>query len=269
MTCDIEPVARQTLQKARHVFPLRFCLLTMLASGFACAGDDGSATDLGKVVVVLLDQSQSTRNDRSIYESAVRTILDSLRAGDRIVMAPITSSSGRDFGGSIDYALPLPLGKQGLMDEPIKYRRRLQDNQERMATIRENLSRDVEIFLNEASGSARTTIFESLRVVEPLFDSDGRRGILVLLSDMLEDSQVANFERHQFTDEFIQSEIDRQRSAGTLPSLSGVSVYVVGAVSSPASRAAAVERFWRAYFDAAGTVIGKGHYARVLVSFPE
>lgn len=246
-----------------------------LAGIFLCGcegrgkSSNGSDATTGKLVVVLLDRSGSVKNDRGIYERALTTIVSSVNDGDRFVMGSITSASGTDFGASVDYTLPPPMAEQSWLDEPIKYKREFEARQKELAGIRESLAKDVTAFLDEERDAARTAIFESLRVVEPLFHAERRRKVLVILSDMLEDSGVANFDRGRLPPEIVQSVIDDQRSKGTLPELTGVNVYVAGAVASPPERSAAVQRFWIEYFEAAGATIDKGKYARILVSFEE
>jgi hypothetical protein len=93
--------------------------------------------------------------------------------------------------------------------------------------------------------------------------------VLVLLSDMIEDSDMGNFERLQLDDSLTRREIERQRKAGLLPDLRGVRVYVVGANAVPMDRAAAIERFWRSYFSTCGATLGPGAYSRALPSFEE
>ena len=166
---------------------------------FGCGGSSEPAQEniepAGKLVVVLLDRSGSVRNDRAIYERALTTIVAKVNDGDRFIMGSITSASGTDFGSSIDYTLPPALGDQGWLDEPVKYKREFEARQKELGEIRDNLERDISAFLDEKRDAARTTIFESLRVVEPLFHAEQRKKVLVILSDMLEDSGVANFDQ--------------------------------------------------------------------------
>jgi hypothetical protein len=216
--------------------------------------------------VVLLDQSASVRADRPIYENAVRDLLQIVREGDRFVMAPITESSGADFRISIDHTLPPPFRAQTWLEEPVRYRRELQQHERQVQEARERLIREAGELITRDANAARTAIFESVRVVAPLMTADDRRDVLVVLSDMLEDSNAADFEARPPDDRFTEREIARQRAAHVLPALTGVTVCAAGVVSSPPERAASVERFWRAYFAAAGARVADGAFARTLTS---
>jgi len=246
--------------------------LCFLSTNIRCR-DGGSVevdTSDNKVIVVLLDRSGSVRGDRAIYDKALSVIRKSLREGDRFLMGSITSASGTDFATSIDYSLPAPLGEPGWMAEPVEYKKMKKTRQKQLNDILSNLDREIKVFLDKKSDTARTTIFESLSVVEPLFQSEVRkRKILVILSDMLEDSGVANFDRGRLSNETIREVIEHQQSIGTLPDLRDVKVYVAGAVASPPERAGSVKRFWLEYFAATGASMDRGQYARVLTSFAE
>lgn len=86
---------------------------------------------------------------------------------------------------------------------------------------------------------------------------------------MIEDSAVANFEKTHIDAPFIQREIERQRTAGVLPDLRGIVVFVAGARAEPLERAAAIENFSRQYFTVTGAEIGPGGYSRTLPSFDQ
>lgn len=250
-------------------FRLFFLYLFTVLGG--CGGDGSGAVDTAanKIVIVLLDRSGSVRDDRAIYDRALSVVRRSLREGDRFVMGSITSASGTDFSASIDYVLPLPLKKQSWLDEPIKYRREKEEHEKQLAETLADLDREIQMLMQTSSDTARTTICESLGVVEPIFHSERRRKILVILSDMVEDSGVANFDRRFLSLEEIRGIIEHQRAAGTLPDLAGVRIYVAGALASPPERSAAIKRFWTEYFAAAGAILGNGNYGRVLGPFEE
>jgi hypothetical protein len=216
------------------------------------------------VWIVLLDRSQSTQADSSMYESAVRQVVGKVQPGDRFVMAAVTATSGTDFRLSVDFDVPPPMPEQGLMQDPREYREQKSARDQAIEDATERIRVDSEAFLSARPSAARTALFESLLVIAPLVVAEKRRRVLVVLSDMIEDAGAIDFDRRPPTDDFTQKEIDRQNQAHTLPNLKGATVCVAGAVASPPQKAVAVERFWRAYFQATGATVHEGAYARTL-----
>jgi hypothetical protein len=67
--------------------------------------------------------------------------------------------------------------------------------------------------------------------------------------------------------------LEALRAAGAVPDLSGVTVTVIGAGAGAgpeltADRILAIERFWQAYFTAAGTTLEPDRYGAALLRFP-
>lgn len=93
--------------------------------------------------------------------------------------------------------------------------------------------------------------------------------MLIILSDMLEDSEEYNFERLRVTDEFTRRVIEDKRRRGQLPNLGGATVYVAGASARSASKAHEVQRFWIEYFKAANARLLPQNYGPALVNFEE
>jgi hypothetical protein len=242
------------------------CLVASLGTG--CQSKrPGKA---GKVVVVLVDRSASTEADRNLYQRAMEKIEERLKPGDRIIAGWITATAAADFRDYLDEELPAPLPPMGIMDVPAKYKDKKKSWERNYEQQRSKIRANLKQFLGPPSTSARTKIFESLRVAGQLLASGQRsKKMLILLCDMIEDSGVADFQRVHIDDSFIKKEIARQRRTGVLPNLRGVRVFVVGTRAEPLQRAAAIERFWRQYFAATGAVIPSGGYSRALPTFNE
>lgn len=194
-------------------------LSTMFAVSVGCAVASGGCSDqLGHereaavkrpatLWVVLLDRSQSTTADGPIYQDAVTRVVKSVQPGDRFVMAAITGTSGSDFRISVDHSLADPMPPQGMLDEPKKYEQEKSDREKQISEARKLIESDAERFLRIEASAAKTAIFESLLVVAPTLRAEQRRRILVLLSDMLEDSSSTNFERTTPTDAFTKKRL--------------------------------------------------------------
>lgn len=230
----------------------------------------GTAPKTGKTVVVLVDRSASTGADRNLYARALDRVLGGLQPGDRIIGAWITESSAGDFRDYLDEELPAPFPSMQIWDVASKYKEGKKKWEEDIEQSRNRIREGMEHLMQQPSASAKTKIFESLRVVGQILASELRaKKILLLLSDMVEDSETANFEGGRLDKAFVGKEIGRQRQMGILPDLRGVEVFVAGVRGEPVDRAAAIEQFWRAYFAETGAVVGPGAISRALPSFGE
>jgi hypothetical protein len=236
--------------------------------GFALvAACDSQATPADhKLVIVFVDMSASVR-DHSVYEDAWAKIIDEkerderkrhLRYGDRIVLGMISSDTYTRFRPALDQELPI---FNPFKDNKLKYERRIKE-------IREGLAGSLKTVLS-GKRSAKTDIMNCLALAEKIFAGDKRRRVLVILSDMLEDSEDYNFERVKITDVFTRKVIEAKRQRGELPDLGGATVYVAGASAATAGRAHEVERFWIEYMKAANGKLTPQNYGPALVNFQE
>ena len=119
-----------------------------------------------------------------------------------------------------------------------------------------------------------TNIFDALSLAQRVFATYHRdRKVLVIFSDMIEESAQYNFRRKPPDITQTARIIKRQQAAGNLPDLNGVEVYVVGAGEGtysnlPSSQIRAVEEFWLKYFKACGADLRKERYGSALLEAP-
>jgi len=124
--------------------------------------------------------------------------------------------------------------------------------------------------LKTARPSNKTRILDALNLSQQLIEQEvGRRYVIVLLSDMLEDSEAADFERRAPTPALTQAIINRRRAEHLIPDLHRAQLYVVGAKAADAARYQAVESFWTRYFHEANAVLPIGAYGRAPIDFAE
>ena len=94
----------------------------------------------------------------------------------------------------------------------------------------------------------------------------GRDATLYIFSDMLQSNRTIDMEGLRLMPS--SNWVERERTAGTLPDLSGLCVYVVGArVDTNMSQR--VKDFWQEYFDATGAVFEARNYTLRPVELPE
>ena len=94
----------------------------------------------------------------------------------------------------------------------------------------------------------------------------GRETTLYIFSDMLQSNRSIDMEGLRRMP--ASGWIDSQRASGTLPDLSGLCVYVIGArVDTEQSQR--VKDFWKGYFEATGAVFEPRNYTLRPVELPE
>lgn len=240
-------------------------VVPMLAAGLACS-EVRDETDRSKVVVALIDGSLSTANRevRDIYCRNFRQALDAAGHGDVLVAGWITSHSAGELSLPVRVRLPaFEAGTNNPMMERELRQRADSSLRDTLATIEDRLCQLVQ----EGGKSGETDIMGSIRLANRIFDRYGdRQPYLLLMSDMIEDSERYSFDSVRMTDDRIQRVLQEERESGRLPALQGVQVYVWGATPEAESQADRIEEFWRNYFKASGADLVS--YGGPMVDFP-
>ena len=239
---------------------MRRRLVSLLSIAFIAGalGCSQHARYVPKTVVVFIDISGSVK-DFGVYREAWPKIVAHLHGGDRVVLAAISGQTYTRYRPLIDAEVPTysPLRENTLMHE------------QALRQLDGEFSAALEKILTEPR-SPRTDIMNSLVLAEKIFKGDpGRRHILVLLSDMLEDSDEYRFEQLHLTESMTLQVIERKRQQRELPDLEQAAVYVGGASAQSPEKAREVERFWREYVTAANGHLLSDRYAPTLIQFKE
>jgi hypothetical protein len=117
-------------------------------------------------------------------------------------------------------------------------------------------------------GSLLTEILDSLNVADTIFhDEKERQKILVMLSDMIEESKEYNFDKNKMTDEYINKVIGSRQKNNLMPNLAGVKVYVAGASAADSDKFRAIQAFWARYFAESQADFSPYRYGHSLINF--
>jgi hypothetical protein len=104
------------------------------------------------------------------------------------------------------------------------------------------------MLLSRKKGTPRTEILNSLNIAETILHNEKKRDkILVILSDMIQDSREYNFKTAKITNGYIQKVIRYRQRQKLIPNLTGVKVYVAGASGEDSYRFRSIEKFWARY----------------------
>lgn len=218
------------------------------------------ATTVPKLAVVFFDISGTTvEADWRLYEQQYAALTSEdgdLRPGDRVVVASISATTFTDFVPIADVTFPNTGITLNDADGAAVARLKLKGA---LHKLRKQFK-----IAPDAPGRARSTIIEATNVADQVFRNDVDRASrhLVLFSDGLEDSDNAKFIVNTPTADTTKTLIDKLKGKDRLASLAGVRVHMVGARAPSGVAMLAIEKFWRAFFVAAGAEIRPGDYAR-------
>lgn len=244
---------------------LKFLGLTLLSSLLlvshmnrtAEARKSGNDKETPRVIVILVDMSGSANRARgTVYREAFEKIYQSLSQGDRVMVGTITSRSYIDFKPAVDAEIP----KNTIWVNRIQF-------EQNLTKTKEKIRRAVDRLLSRKRGTQRTEILNSLNIADTIFHNEKRQKILVILSDMIQDSKEYNFTRVKITDNYIKKLIRYRRKHKLIPNLTDVKVYVAGASGADSNKFRAVENFWARYFVESGADFSRHRYGHSLISF--
>jgi hypothetical protein len=234
-------------------------VLSLSACGGATAALKPRPTSF---VLAFLDVSGTTKTVRNGYLKDANSVIDQLQAGDSLWADQITENTLATSRVPVQVNLPT-----------FKILSQNQDEYDAQLKARKiQAHSDVQALLN--GDTSKTAILDSLRLAQKLFHGSraatASRRVLVLFSDMLEDSDRYRFDHESLTVARIKQIIAREQADNRIADLKGVVVYVAGATADRSvdpSRIGRVQAFWQAYFLAAGAELADEHYSASLLDF--
>jgi hypothetical protein len=217
-----------------------------------------NSSQRSRLIIILVDMSGSADEARrTVCKEAFEKIYKNLRHGDRVVVGTIASQSYIDFKPAVDEEIPV----KTIWDNRLQFERNLTHSKEK---IRKEVNR----LLSQKGGSLLTEILDSLNIADAIFhDEKERQKILVILSDMIQDSKEYKFDKDKIKDEYIHKIIRHRRENNLMPRLTGVKVYVAGASAADSNTFRAIQTFWTRYFAETGADFSPYRYGHSLINF--
>ena len=243
-------------------------LVLLLTQAFL--SPSAAATSPGTAIIIFLDFSGSIKTDeRALFKREIESqILPSLSAGDRLLMAPIHDKTLTEFRPLVQAILPAKPEFSVWRDNVLTYNRRVREVEARVLDLKAKVKTEVADVLGRRYASPYTDIFSSLLIAQKLFHEETRRKMLVLMSDMIEDTPEYNFEKITWSPSAVEKLVAELEAKALVPKLPGVCVYVAGASAKSAALAENIARFWEAYFRRTGADMHPSRYAHVLLHWP-
>jgi len=211
-----------------------------------------------RLIVIFVDMSASAdQARRTVCKEAFEKIYQNLRQGDRVVVGTITSQSYVEFKPAVDEEIP----KKTVWDNRLQFERAL-------THAREKIRKEVDKLLSQKQGTLLTEILDSLNIADIIFhDEKERQKVLVLLSDMIQDSKDYKFDKDKITDEYIHKVIRYRQTNNLMPHLAGVKIYVAGASAADSEKFRAIQTFWGHYLAESGADFSPHRYGHSLINF--
>jgi len=221
-------------------------------------GKSENSTPNPRLIVIFVDMSASAdQARRTVCKEAFEKVYRNLRHGDRLVVGTITSQSYIEFKPTVDEEIP----KKTVWDNRLQYEKKLTDTKEK-------IRREVNKLLSQKQGTPLTEIIDSLNIADTIFhDEKERQKILVILSDMIQDSKEYKFDKDKMTDEYINNVIRHRQKNNLMPNLANVKVYVAGASATDSDKFRAIQAFWARYFAESGADFSPHRYGHSLINF--
>ena len=248
---------------------MRAALALALVAGFALTGCSRAGNDESRpLTVVLFDVSGSTRDDaiRARYLDAFERVVDAAAAANGTVVGDVIDDNPLAHS-------TYPIDGTFEACDPLTDNRLVCDARER--DVRTGLVTSAQQILAETPSAPGTDIQDAVSLAKRVFDAypSASQRSLVVFSDMVEHAQRVHVGGVGFGDRAATDSLDRLAAQGSIPDLTGVRVYVVGAgvVGSselPAARILAIQRFWLGFFADAHADLTEDRYGAALVRFP-
>jgi hypothetical protein len=222
-----------------------------------------------RIFVILYDISGSTASEqiRSTYIENSRIIISRLTHGDAFYAALISDRSIAELRFPISISLP-PLTHK--TDNPLYKLAEEKKANELLALMKDSLLNVIQSLLLQDRRIPRTEIMGALQIAGKIFKSYSyKKKVLVLMSDMIEDSHSYNFTKENLTQDRIQVIITTEGDNGRLPDLQDVKIYVTGASAPNQAKYHQIAKFWAAYFEASKALFSSERYGAAMIRFDE
>lgn len=244
----------------------------LLCSGILLISCNSNKIDSGgsKVVCVLFDLSETTNKPeiRNNYIEKFKVVLNKMHPGDAIEAALITEKSLAELDISINCEFPLikPITDTDLA---VSISKSISDSLLKIKRDSLILVAD-SILLKPKRKIPDTEIIASLQIAERIFKSFSQtRKILVVFSDMIEDSRYYSFNNENLSDERVKNIIRTEKASNRLPDLSNVKVYIAGASHQDIKKYNQIKDFWFEYFKSCNAKLAIENYGAALIKFDE
>lgn len=223
-----------------------------------------------KVVMVLFDLSETTNKPeiRKNYTESFKLVLQSIREGDAIIAGLITENSFAQQKLPINFELP---DFDYNTDNTLLLRKYKNITDSIINLKIDSLWLIVDSLLTwQGYKVLKTDILGAIGFSYNVIKKYNQpRKILVILSDMREDSRNYNFDNEVLDEKRIKAIIEQEKKRKNLPDLSGLKIYIAGANATNQTKYNEIKNFWIEYFKETGASLEPHRYGSLLLKFEE
>jgi hypothetical protein len=239
-----------TQRSSRFSRPLAALALSLLLTQTGCASSSDTQPAVG--VAVLVDVSASTTAVKDQYLKTFEQVLAGLQGGEQLIVIPISASSLVE-----PVALNEAFPAKGRLDNPVTYNRNLK---QKRADVAARMAAYLDEPRSQRRGSAIIDGLEQARAILAPYPEKH----LVILSDMIEQSELADFTA--LTEASIPALLERLKDrTPELPVTVHVAGITDGAGTLPSSQVLAIRSFWTQFLTERGATLAS--YGPSLLGF--
>jgi len=219
----------------------------------------------GRLMVVLLDLSASTRAFRSEYKQDFQRLTERLDYGDHLVVLTVDTDSIANSRLLVDEVLPTFEKTDNMKNELIISKAKQKFAAENPIEELRTAAASPALAALDETMTGGSDILGALELAsQQLERSKATSKSLVVLSDMIlrVPALGVDFQKQKTIDP--ATEIVKITKSGGPPKLTGANVVVVGATAKDQNRWKQIRGFWSEYFSAAGATMPDTQYGRRL-----
>lgn len=218
-------------------------------------------------IVVLLDKTASVKDQNTVFKTALKTIIDNLKPGDKFRLAEITGESSSDFNFDVSLNLPPKPSYNMLTDNEAEYKEGLVKwNEKNKSRLSDTYNKALAI-LEKKPTAMQTDLFGAIYSSNLYLSESKNRNILVILSDMIEEDSHWRFQKVHWTEKLADKIIAHEKSLGLLSPMKNVCVYVIGARGPSLEITQRIRQFWTKYFHETQADFSEARYAHNLMGW--
>ncbi|NDY73832.1 hypothetical protein DO021_18875 [Desulfobacter hydrogenophilus] len=237
------------------LFTALIVLLVVSGVSRQCFAEDDDR--VGRHLIMIVDYSGSVGENLPKYWEAVtlvtgcrspgikvkkKDLCKKITGDEQITIFKITGQSSR----KPDIIADMYFRKKGTWESKLKYDKEVRKSK---LAFKEQIARA----FSGAAKANNTEIIAAIRLSKLYFDDvNAKQKKLIILSDMIEESEFFNFQKKKVLPGKI---IETEKKGSRLPDLNGINVYVSGAYAGTQKKYDEVKNFWETYFNEAGAVL--------------
>ena len=208
---------------------------------------DNAEKEMRREVVVLLDVTGSTKDTRGDFVYPMERIFKALNPGDALIILKIEGMREVQLKPLFELELP---SLEGAPNQYHKDKLKRQVERSKVDTFNYFINNIFNKKVAKVEGSNFSDLIGAIKLGAVCFKvSQDRKKVLVILSDMIQDTGDLNFEKVVPDEKLTDSIISR---TSDFPDLRGVTVYIAGLKHEIREKKEKIALFWRRYLERAG-----------------